>query len=203
MSSYSEPPSEPPSELGDGSTTDSSPRGQLSAQNSLEDMFVRHKVGSACVRTRAGRAACGGGRTARSHLPAAPTQVSKLDTLAGLAIRYNVTVGGRRPALQLRPGRPLFPPAPTEFGTNRPRAPSACTQVSDIKRANGLLSDTAMFARDTLLIPTRPLPVGCGCGGPGAQGRWQAAHAAQRAVPASLPPSHFVGLGVQPRLLGH
>ncbi|PSC70710.1 heat shock 70B [Micractinium conductrix] len=50
-------------------------------------------------------------------------KLTKLDTLAGLAVRYNVT-------------------------------------VSDIKRANGLLADTAMFAKDTLLIPTRPLPVG-------------------------------------------
>lgn len=33
-------------------------------------------------------------------------------------------------------------------------------QVSDIKRANGLLSDSAMFARDTVLIPTRPIPIG-------------------------------------------
>lgn len=74
-------------------TTASSPRAQLSAQDTVpEDMFVRHKV-------------------------------SKLDTLAGLAVRYHVT-------------------------------------VSDIKRANGLLSDSAMFARDTLLIPTKPLPVG-------------------------------------------
>ena len=31
-------------------------------------------------------------------------------------------------------------------------------QVSDIKRSNGLLSDTAMFAKDTLLIPTRAMP---------------------------------------------
>lgn len=50
-------------------------------------------------------------------------KVNKLDTLAGLAIRYNVS-------------------------------------VADIKRANGLLSDTAMFARDTLLIPKHCLPVG-------------------------------------------
>ncbi|KAK9815340.1 hypothetical protein WJX72_001978 [[Myrmecia] bisecta] len=49
--------------------------------------------------------------------------VSKLDTLAGIAVKYKVT-------------------------------------VSDIKRANGLLSDSAMFARDTLLIPTRSMPVG-------------------------------------------
>jgi hypothetical protein len=34
-------------------------------------------------------------------------------------------------------------------------------QVADIKRTNSLLSDSAMFARDTLLIPTRPLPMGC------------------------------------------
>jgi hypothetical protein len=38
----------------------------------------------------------------------------------------------------------------------------ACVQqVADIKRTNSLLSDSAMFARDTLLIPTRPLPMGC------------------------------------------
>jgi hypothetical protein len=34
-------------------------------------------------------------------------------------------------------------------------------QVSDIKRANGLLSDSAMFARDNILIPTRPIVIGC------------------------------------------
>lgn len=50
-------------------------------------------------------------------------KVDKLDTLAGLAVKYNVT-------------------------------------VSDIKRCNGLLSDSAMFARDTLLIPTKPLSIG-------------------------------------------
>ncbi|KAK9825791.1 hypothetical protein WJX74_008013 [Apatococcus lobatus] len=50
-------------------------------------------------------------------------KVSKLDTLAGLAIRYNVT-------------------------------------VSDIKRANGLLSDNSMFARTSLIIPNNPIPVG-------------------------------------------
>jgi len=37
----------------------------------------------------------------------------------------------------------------------------ACAQVSDIKRANGLLSDSAMFARDSVLIPTRPIVIGC------------------------------------------
>ncbi|GLC34327.1 hypothetical protein PLESTM_000182900 [Pleodorina starrii] len=50
-------------------------------------------------------------------------QVSKLDTLAGLAIKYNVSVG-------------------------------------DIKRANGLLSDNALYARGVVLIPTRHLPIG-------------------------------------------
>jgi len=49
--------------------------------------------------------------------------VSRMDNLAGLAIKYNVT-------------------------------------VADIKRANGLLSDTAMFAKDTLLIPTRSMSIG-------------------------------------------
>lgn len=33
-------------------------------------------------------------------------------------------------------------------------------QVSDIKRANGFESDTAMFGRELLLIPTKPLPIG-------------------------------------------
>lgn len=41
----------------------------------------------------------------------------------------------------------------------------APAQVSDIKRINGLLSDTAMFARDTLLIPKHSLPLGYVCGG--------------------------------------
>ncbi|GFR50424.1 hypothetical protein Agub_g12643 [Astrephomene gubernaculifera] len=50
-------------------------------------------------------------------------QVSKLDTLAGLAIRYNVSVG-------------------------------------DIKRANGLLSDNALYARSTILVPRGRLPIG-------------------------------------------
>ncbi|KAK9802986.1 hypothetical protein WJX73_004393 [Symbiochloris irregularis] len=53
-------------------------------------------------------------------------QIVKTDNLAGLAVRYGVS-------------------------------------VSDIKRANGLLSDTAMFAKDTLLIPTQALPVGPEC----------------------------------------
>ncbi|GIL53464.1 hypothetical protein Vafri_9057 [Volvox africanus] len=50
-------------------------------------------------------------------------QVSKLDTLAGLAIRYNISVG-------------------------------------DIKRSNGLLSDSALYARSIILIPTKHLPIG-------------------------------------------
>ncbi|KAF8059177.1 hypothetical protein HT031_005349 [Scenedesmus sp. PABB004] len=50
-------------------------------------------------------------------------RVTKLDTLAGLAIRYNVT-------------------------------------VSDIKRANGILSDNAMFARECIKIPTGQMPIG-------------------------------------------
>ncbi|PNH05970.1 hypothetical protein TSOC_007704, partial [Tetrabaena socialis] len=50
-------------------------------------------------------------------------EVSKLDTLAGLAIKYNASVG-------------------------------------DIKRANGLLSDSALFARGVILIPTSHLPIG-------------------------------------------
>lgn len=33
-------------------------------------------------------------------------------------------------------------------------------QVSDIKRANGILSDNAMFAREFIKIPTAQLPIG-------------------------------------------
>ena len=33
-------------------------------------------------------------------------------------------------------------------------------QVADIKRANGLLSDTAMFAKEYLLIPSKSMCVG-------------------------------------------
>eukprot|EP00193_Tetraselmis_chui_P013628 CAMPEP_0177795776 /NCGR_PEP_ID=MMETSP0491_2-20121128/26423_1 /TAXON_ID=63592 /ORGANISM="Tetraselmis chuii, Strain PLY429" /LENGTH=331 /DNA_ID=CAMNT_0019318649 /DNA_START=215 /DNA_END=1210 /DNA_ORIENTATION=- len=50
-------------------------------------------------------------------------KITKLDTLAGIAVKYGVT-------------------------------------VSDIKRLNSLLSDSAMFARSTLLVPTKQLPVG-------------------------------------------
>eukprot|EP00887_Chlorella_sp_A99_P007898 scaffold20.g7898.t1 len=59
----------------------------------LEEMFLRHRV------------------------------QPKVDTLAGLAVRYNVS-------------------------------------VSDIRRSNGLLSDTQMYARDALLIPRRALSIG-------------------------------------------
>lgn len=58
-----------------------------------------------------------------SNIPFVTHKVDKLDTLAGLAIKYGVS-------------------------------------VSDIKLVNGLLSDQAMFARDTLLIPTEALPIG-------------------------------------------
>lgn len=33
--------------------------------------------------------------------------------------------------------------------------------MADIKRANGFQTDTAMFGRDIVLIPTKPLPLGC------------------------------------------
>jgi LysM repeat protein len=33
-------------------------------------------------------------------------------------------------------------------------------QVSDIKRANGILSDNAIFARELIKIPTAQLPIG-------------------------------------------
>ncbi|CAL8463425.1 g2959 [Coccomyxa elongata] len=56
-----------------------------------------------------------------TRAPFVTHQVTKLDTLAGLAVRYHVS-------------------------------------VSDIKRSNGLLSDSAMYAKDTLLIPTQAMP---------------------------------------------
>jgi hypothetical protein len=34
--------------------------------------------------------------------------------------------------------------------------------VLDIRRTNGLLADSALFARDFVHIPTRQLPIGCG-----------------------------------------
>jgi hypothetical protein len=77
-------------------------------------------------------------------------QVSKMDTVAGLAIKYNVSVSH-----------------PTVDHGIRPLSPgvwmltSCVHQVADIKRANGLLTDTAMFGRETVLIPTQQLPLGC------------------------------------------
>lgn len=73
-------------------------------------------------------------------------QVTKLDTLAGLAVRYNVNVC--HTGLVKRASGMLL------------TLPLTYLQVSDIKRANGLLSDTAMFAKDQLLIPTRSIPIG-------------------------------------------
>ena len=72
-----------------------------------------------------------------------------MDTLAGLAVKYHVEVNSTSGELStvLRNIEVL-------------RSDHMCLQVADIKRANGLLSDSAMFAKDTLLIPTRSLPVG-------------------------------------------
>lgn len=42
------------------------------------------------------------------------------------------------------------------------RLPGSClraAQVSDIKRANGILSDNAMFAREHVKIPTGSIPL--------------------------------------------
>ncbi len=46
--------------------------------------------------------------------------------------------------------------------TPRHAPPHAATQVSDIKRLNGILNDSAIYGRDSLLVPTKPLPFGCG-----------------------------------------
>ena len=107
-------------------------------------------------------------------------QVSRLDTLAGIALKYNVPVGaclrGRHGQLHAEP-----PTAHIAMHARVGRVTSHCTvhagccccscrlrnafcaltpQLADIKRFNGLLSDTAMYGRDTLLIPKNLLPVG-------------------------------------------
>ena len=35
--------------------------------------------------------------------------------------------------------------------------------MTDIKRCNGLLSDSALYARSEILVPTAPLPIGYDC----------------------------------------
>ena len=90
--------------------------------------------------------------------------------MAGLAVRYNVTVSRRQQRLP-----DLYALHTTSIAVSDMQLPQgsertnpllkhmhgACAQVSDIKRANGLLSDSAMFARDSVLIPTRPIVIGC------------------------------------------
>lgn len=100
-------------EISDGEPESGSGSG-APTETSCDDFFVKHRVGEVVRPTDLSMPNL-------SH-PTPLLQVTKLDTLAGLAIRYNVT-------------------------------------VSDIKRANGLLSEITMYARDSLLIPTRPLPV--------------------------------------------
>lgn len=100
-------------------------------------------------------------------------QVTKLDTLAGIAVRYNVTVcfnsivplsGQPRHPHVLVPNSVRLWLVLFEIVHLYWRDPKSLflslSQVSDIKRANGLLSDTAMFARDSLVIPLRSMPVG-------------------------------------------
>ncbi len=152
----------------------------------LDDYFVRHKVG-AFLRPRPCAAAAAARQYCRLiHHRCCPSrlllQLSKHDTLAGLAVKYNVTVSAP-------PGLPAGCPdssraAVAPFRSGRLSPSQRCclqtTQVSDIKRANGLLADSAMFAKDTLLIPTRPLPVGCvpppaclpACSGAGELQQW-------------------------------
>lgn len=84
----------------------------------------------------------------------------------------------------LRARNALLPPPPTSNNNHQPNGPfskppphsTPHTQilktdtlaglavrygvaVADVKRANGLLSDTGMFAREHVLIPTRQLPL--------------------------------------------
>lgn len=71
-------------------------------------------------------------------------QLLKTDTLAGLAIRYNVAVSSKP-----------MQPAPY-VGMLDVALP---LQVTDIKRINGILTDNAMFAREYIKIPTGQVPM--------------------------------------------
>jgi len=99
-------------------------------------------------------------------------KIEKRDTLAGIAIKYNVSVSARAGcgSLQL-PSDVRTPGCCLALGTNG----YACAahvqhanifwgicrvQVADLKRFNGLLSETAMYGRESLLVPTRLTPVG-------------------------------------------
>ena len=83
-------------------------------------------------------------------------QITKLDTLAGIAVKYNVsvcsfaTLFGRKASSFL---------GSSDTGGLHSKHVRMC-QVADIKRANGLLSDTAMFAKEYLLIPSKSMCVG-------------------------------------------
>lgn len=85
-------------------------------------------------------------------------QITKLDTLAGIAVKYNVSVcllAGHCLVSSWHFGQPIqcAQTAPSDKTTG-------IRQVADIKRANGLLSDTAMFAKEYLLIPSKSMSVG-------------------------------------------
>lgn len=82
-------------------------------------------------------------------------QVTKLDTLAGLAIKHNVSVSARCSTCWCQPKLHIL----CHLKQKRVLCLGVCVQVADIKRVNGLLSDSALYARSSILIPTQIVPM--------------------------------------------
>lgn len=145
-----------------GSTTTESSVSQPEPANS--GLFIAHKV---CLLH-----GCKCGLAQPIPVPAfhpgprsVPSQVSPKDTLAGLAIRYNVSVsekqgGGWHCCCALPCCWGVHTAKKRGDRTCVPDLTSVLQQVADIKRANGLLSDSALYAMETIQIPTKLLPVG-------------------------------------------
>eukprot|EP00955_Chlamydomonas_euryale_P063850 358796-Chlamydomonas_euryale.AAC.15 len=132
--------------------------------------FMLHKVRGRVLERRRGKE--GAELSLQRSQPTYPCVIEKRDTLAGIAIKYNVSVSARAGcgSLQL-PSDVRTPGCCLALGTNG----YACAahvqhanifwgicrvQVADLKRFNGLLSETAMYGRESLLVPTRLTPVG-------------------------------------------
>jgi hypothetical protein len=131
-------------------SSDSSPTASDStADTAGDDFFIKHKVSGGPSRLQdRSESECTESRSA-SPCP----QVRKRDTLAGLAVHYKVTVSRRARCTSLCT-------ALWAWDLIVRIARSLPTQVADIKRANGFHNESAMFGKDTLLIPTKPLPLG-------------------------------------------
>ena len=83
-----------------------------------------------------------------------PLQVSKTDTLAGLALRYNVSVSAVSHLMRSATHTTHDTRTCTRTQTRtRANMHAHLPQVAAIKRTNGLLADTSLFARDAIYIP--------------------------------------------------